>query len=111
MKQYLQIVGAVIGFFLVIFAIGWVAQGNDFFMMKVFAPKYEQVRHDVFKQSQAYVDGKVSELQQYMLEYHKAGPEHKAALKTVIVRESVKVDEDKLPSDLRGFIRNLKSDR
>lgn len=95
---------------LVIFAIGWAVQGNDFFMYKIFAPQYEQVRHDTFKNSQAYTDGKVQELQQYMLEYNKALPEHKAALKTVIVRESAKVDESYLPSDLRAFISRLKNE-
>ncbi|EKD58361.1 MAG: hypothetical protein ACD_56C00146G0020 [uncultured bacterium] len=91
-------------------AIGWFTQGNEFFMYKFFAPKQEQVRHDTFKNSQAYVDGKVEELQQYMLEYKKAAPEHKAALKTVIIRESVKVDEKYLPSDLNSFISRLKSE-
>ena len=85
-------------------------QGNDFFMYKVFAPQYEQTRHDVFKRSQAYTDGKVQELQQYMLEYNKANPEHKAALKTVIIRESVNVDWNDLPSDLQAFITRLKNE-
>lgn len=83
-----------------IFLIAWMVQGNDFFMYKVFAPAQEQVRHDVFKHSQAYTDGMVQDLQRYMLEYQKASPEHKIALKTVIIRESAKVDEKYLPSDL-----------
>jgi hypothetical protein len=93
-----------------IFLIAWMVQGNDFFMYKIFAPQYEQVRHDTFKHSQAYTDGKVQELQQYMLEYNKALPEHKAALKTVIVRECANVDWNKLPSDLQAFISRLKNE-
>jgi hypothetical protein len=91
-----------------IFLIAWMVQGNDFFMYKVFGPKYEQARHEIFKTSQSYVDGKVQELQQYMLEYNKAEAAHKSALKTVIIRESVNVDEKFLPSDLRDFIKGLK---
>lgn len=95
---------------IVMMGIGWLVQGNEFFMYKFWAPKQEQVRHDVFKNTQAYTDGKVQELQQYMLEYQKAAPEHKAALKTVIIRESAKVDEKYLPSDLSSFITRLKSE-
>jgi hypothetical protein len=94
----------------ILLGLGWFVQGNDFFMYKFFAPKQEQVRHDVFKNTQAYTDGMVQELQQYMLEYDKANPGHKAALKTVIIRESTKVDEKYLPSDVRDFINRLKTE-
>lgn len=102
--------GVIVLVLVVLMGLGWIVQGNDFFMYKFFAPKQEQVRHDVFKNSQAYTDGMVQELQQYMLEYHKAGPEHKAALRTVIVRQSTKVDEKYLPSDLVAFIRQMKAE-
>jgi hypothetical protein len=92
-----------------IFLIAWMVQGNDFFIYKVFGSKYEQTRHEIFKTSQSYVDGKVQELQQNMLEYQKGSPEVKAMLKTVIIRESAKVDENFIPSDLRAFINGLKN--
>jgi hypothetical protein len=103
------IVGLCVLGLVVILGLTWFVQGNDFFMYKFFAPKYEQVRHDTFKNSQAYTDGMVEELQQYMLEYQKADSEHKAALKTVIIRQSAKVDEKYLPSDVRNFVDRLKS--
>lgn len=90
--------------------LGWFGRAEQLVQNKVFAPKEEQVRHDVFKNSQAYTDGMVAELQQYMLEYHKAGPDHKAALRTVIIRQSTKVDERYLPSDLASFIRQMKAE-
>lgn len=95
---------------IILMGAGWFVQGNDFFMYKFFAPKQAQVRYDVFKNTQSYVDGMIGELQQDMLEYYKAEPEHKAALKTVIIRESAKVDEKYLPSDLRDFINKLRAE-
>lgn len=96
--------------FLVLVGISWLVQGNEFFMYKFWTPKQEQIRHDVFKNTQAYTDGKTQELQQYMLEYYKVAPEHKTALKTIIIRESAKVDEKYLPSDLSSFIARLKTE-
>lgn len=105
-----KIVGIVVGVLVVVLVLTWIGQGNDFFMYKFFAPRQVEVQHEVFKNSQAYVDGMVQNLQQYMLEYQKAEKEHKDALKTVIIRESGKIDEKYLPSDLRAFIHKLKSE-
>lgn len=109
----LKVAGIVIGVVIVIIVLAWIFQGNDFFLYKAFAPKYEQTRHDVFKNSQAYTDGKVQELQQYMLDYKKAETSagHKAALKTVIIRESAKIDWKYLPNDLQVFINGLKAEQ
>lgn len=102
-------VGITVVILIAVLGLTWLVQGNDFFMYKVFAPKYEQVRHDTFKQSQAYNDGAVNQLQAYWLEYQKATPEHKQALASVIVRESANVDENRMPSDLRAFVFGLRN--
>jgi hypothetical protein len=103
-------IGLGVLFLLAIFAIAWAVQGNEFFMYKVFAPAQEQVRHDVFKKSQAYTDGMVRDLRRYKMEYDKADPGHKAALKQIIITESDKVDAQYLPSDLIIFIDRLKNE-
>ena len=41
--------------------ITWLAQGNDFFMYKVFAPRYATVQRQVFEQTPSYVKGMVQE--------------------------------------------------
>jgi hypothetical protein len=106
MKTFFIIIGVIVGILL----FTWLVEGNNFFLYKYFAPQKEQVRHDVFKNSQAYTDGMVEELQSYMLEYNKADAEAKAALKTVIIRQSAKVDEKYLPDDLKDFIQALKDE-
>jgi hypothetical protein len=50
--------GALLG----ILGLTWVFQGNDFFLTRFFAPKYEQVRRETFENSKAYRDGMVQEL-------------------------------------------------
>ena len=58
-----HVIGLIIAFFVLMFGLTWAVQGNDFFMYKVFAPKYEQVRRTTFEQSKAYNQGMVQELQ------------------------------------------------
>ncbi len=101
-------------FFLVIGAgIGWFAQGNEFFLYKVLAPKREAVRREVFEQSKAFNQGMVQELQNMQFEYVKADTAHKAALAGIILHRSADFDFDdpRVPNDLKVFVTELKRSR
>lgn len=89
-------------------AVGFVVQGYDFFVYRYFAPKYEQVRHDTFKQSQAYNDGVAQELQNMQTQYLQADAEHKKLLAAVIIRTVASYDESRLPSHLREFVDQIR---
>lgn len=91
--------------------LAWLIQGNDFFLYKVFAPKYEQVRRETFEQSKAYNQGMIQELQNMQFEYAKATPEQKDALASIILHRAADYPEDKMPSDLREFVQKLKRER
>jgi len=106
-KTFMFIACGIFGLFLVM----WVVQGHDFFMYKVFAPAYEQARRETFEQSKAYNEGMKQELQNMMFEYVKATPEHKDALASIILHRTADYDVDKLPEDLRDFIKGLRKER
>lgn len=89
----------------------WLLQGNDFFMFKVFAPKYEAVRRETFEQSKAYRQGMIQELQAMQFQYVQAKPEQKSALASLILHRSADFDQEVLPADLRTFINSLKLER
>jgi len=93
----------------VMFGVAWVVKGNDFFMMKVFAPREEAVRRDTFEQSKAYTQGQVQELQNMQFDYAKATPEQQTALASIILHRAADFDETKLSSDLRAFVGSLRS--
>lgn len=95
-----------------IFGLTWIGQGNDFFLYKVFAPKYEEVRHDVFKNSQAYLDGKVTNLSKLKMDYAKADTdEHRCAIRAMAVREaSTVITDTRMPVDLIRWINKLQGD-
>ena len=73
-----------------------------------YAPKYEQVRYDTFKQSQTYNDGMLRDLQDLQMEYTKANDEQKAALKAIILHRFAVYDVDRLPPDLQSFYNSLR---
>ena len=91
-----------------ILGLAWLVQGNDFFLYKTFAPKYEQVRRETFEQSKAYNEGMLQQLRQDQMEYIKATSDQKKALASVILHQYAGYDETKLPQDLRDFLNSLK---
>jgi hypothetical protein len=97
------------GFIAIILGVTWIFQGNDFFLYRYFAPKYEQTRRDVFEQSKAYRQGMVMELQSMRFQYEQASPEHKEALASIILHRSADFDPEAMPPDLRSFIAGLRN--
>ena len=91
-----------------ILGLTWVFQGNDFFLYRAFAPKYEAVRRQTFEQSKAYNQGVQQELQNMEFEYVQADPAHKAALASIILHRAADYDESKLSPDLATFIDGLR---
>jgi hypothetical protein len=92
---------AILAVFLVVGSI------LSFYLYSYFAPKYEQVRYDTFKQSQSYNDGMLRDLQDLRMEYVKANDEQKAAIKYIAIHRFSVYDIDRLPVDLRVFYQEL----
>jgi len=106
----MKIAGLIVGCLVVILGLSWVTQGNDFFLYKVFAPQYEQVRRETFEESKAYNQGMIQELQNMQFEYVKADDGHKAALADLILHRAADYPAERMPVDLRAFIHGLKSE-
>jgi hypothetical protein len=105
MKPILAIVGGVVGFG----ALVWGVAYHELIFTSFFAPKFENVRRNTFEQSKSFRTGAVQELQNMQFEYIKASPEHKVALKDIIIHRAAEVPEDAIPQDLYNFIQGLKT--
>lgn len=108
-RDALKVIGVVILALVVLLGITWLAQGNDWFLYKVFAPKYEQTRRDVFETSRAFNQGLNQEIANMRFQYEQAEPEHKDALRSIILHR-VAGDEDHLSPDLQAWVTNLKGE-
>ena len=87
---------------------GWVFQGNDFFLYKVFAPKYEQVRRETFEQTKSYRQGMVQELENMQLAYVKADSAGKRAMAPIILHRAADAQPSTLTPDLNSFLTELR---
>ena len=106
-----KIVGVLVLVLVVMMALGWLVQGNDFFMYKFFAPKQEQVRREVFENSRAFNQGMVQELENMQRDYIKEkDPNAKTALASIILHRAsgYNLDDPIVSADLRSFIADLK---
>jgi hypothetical protein len=103
-------IGWPIFFVLLFFGIGWVVQGNEFFMYKFFAPREEAVHRQTFEESKAYNDGMAQELSQMELDYVKGDKDQKAALRSVILHRIAGYDTSRLSPDLQGFVSGVRRD-
>jgi hypothetical protein len=104
--------------FLPVFVLGvgisWLVQGNDFFVYKVFAPKYENARREVFENSKAYNQGMIQELQNMMFDYIKTEDANaKSNLASIILHRAADYDlnDERVPVNLRNFVEGLRNDR
>lgn len=111
MREKLTMVLIGVGALIMLLALGWVFQGQDYFLYKMFAPKYEAVRRQTFEQSKAYNQGMIQELQNMQLEYIKGTKSQKEAMASIILHRAADYDENRLPSDLKAFIQQLRADQ
>ena len=92
--------GVIIVISIIIFSIGLARLGY----YKFFEPKKENIRREVFEQTQSYTHGKIQDLAKYMLEYNKAGMNEKETIRQVIIIRFAEFDETKIrPVNLRNF--------
>lgn len=106
----LKIVGLVaavfIGLVILTFATGLVDLGY----FKFFEPKKENIRREVFEQTQSYVHGKLQDLAKYKKEYDEAETqEDKDAIRSVILLRFAEFDESHVASpNLKQFLITMR---
>jgi hypothetical protein len=104
MNQAIRDIGTII---LVIAIVVGVAFGA-LYAYKYFAPRYENARREVFENTRSYNEAKLQDLVKYRLEYLKASEEDKPILAQTILHMFANYDEDRLPYELRNFLRDIK---
>ena len=103
--SFKELVATLAVIVLVMIGITWIAQGSDFFLYKVFAPKIEAVRRETFVQSQAYNEGVAQEVRQAQLDYARAStPDQKAAICSYVAHFAGGYETSRLPSNLQSFV-------
>lgn len=94
-------IGIAIALFVVILGLTWLVQGNGWFMYKVFAPKYEQVRRETYEQTKSYKQGLIQRLDNLCLQVAKADEGHKSMINDTIRQEFAEWDIADVPAYLQ----------
>jgi cytochrome c-type biogenesis protein CcmH/NrfG len=90
--------------------LSWGATANSFELFRVFAPRQEAVRRQVFKQSQAYNDGMANQLADLQREYANAtDTAHKLLLLSSIYHRYAAFDDATLPPDGQMFLASVRA--
>jgi len=103
LKALLIVVGIAVTLAAVVTGVNLLGFTNFAF----FTPKVEQVRYNTFKQSQAYNDGMLRDLQELKMQYIQANPEQQAMLKSIVLHRFSVYDINRLPSDLQTFYHTI----
>ena len=105
-RAFLAIVCAMV----LMYGLGFLATGGDLAIYRFWGPKRANAEREVFLNTNAYIQGKVSLLTQLRLNYEQSDGAQRAMLRTTIITEAAQVDNSKLPPDLAGFIARLKGE-
>ncbi len=103
MRDGFKVTGVIIGLILLMVGgsyayLGW---------YKDYAPRMQDAKHKVFKQTQGYIDGKITHLTRLRLDYQIKSEAHRSALRSIILAEASTVNRSRLPYDLRMFLETL----
>ena len=96
------------GIFAWFLALVWLGKAHQIAWLSFWSPKEEQVRREVFEQTKSYKQGMIQDLRNMQFEYVQAKPEHKSALRSIILHRSADFPVSDLPSDLQTFLSSLK---
>jgi len=102
----MKVVASIFGVIAFIGTLVALTVGGRFFsleMNKFFAPKEENMRREVFKNTQSFVQGKSQMLTKLRYEYSKA--EDKEPVKAMVRHISAGLDTTKLTIELEQFVQ------
>lgn len=98
-----------IGLFVILIVAAFVLELTDLGFFKFFEPKRENIRREVFEQTQSYVHGKIQELAKYYNEYQTADEDGKEVIRQVIIVQFAQFDVDNIDSEiLKQFLVNMR---
>lgn len=99
-----KVVGGVIAFLIVIYAIGFLTTGGDLAIYSFWAPKQANAENRVFHETQAFTDGKIQNIGQECFAYNAAEGDQKTAFASEIRNEAATIDINKLPPDEKSCV-------
>jgi hypothetical protein len=105
----MKIIGLTLLGFIVLLGFVWIAEGNDFFMYKVFAPAQAAVERQTFEQTKSYNQGMIQTLRSEQLQYENGDDKTKDMVAAYVWGQYADYNQDMLPGDLKNFMSEVHS--
>jgi len=83
--------------------------GLSLAVYKTFAPAYMSAETDAYRHNKSYIEGTIRDLRDLRVQYLSCAPEHRDALRGLILHRAGELDWDRLPNDLRSFLNELEA--
>lgn len=109
-KGTLQVLAGTVAVIAVIVGLAFGAPWLKLQVMRMYGTKLESVRTDIYRENKSYVEGTVRDLRELHVDYVKANPSQQETLKHLILQRANELDWDRLPSDVREFLNELKGE-
>lgn len=110
-KTILVSISIFFGIIILFLTLVWLGKAHQIAWLSFWSPKEEQVRREVFEQTKSYKQGMIQDLHNMQFEYIQAKPEHKMALRSIILHRVADFPVSDLPSDLQTFMYSLKAEQ
>jgi len=105
MKEVFIAIGVFVGVVILFFVIDYTGLMWESFI----GPKREDVRREIFEETKSYNEGKEQDLLNFRLEYMQAETDvEREAIASTIRMMFADYDENKLSSELRSFLKEIK---
>jgi len=109
MKERLRVFGMSVGGLILVLALIVSLSFFGLWYYKFFGPKKENIRREIFENTQSYVQGKAQDLAKYYEEYSKADSNGKESIRQLVILRFAELDETKLQSPrLRSFLVTMR---
>lgn len=102
----------VLTFIFGLLAIGWLLAANDIAMQSFFGVAKENVKREIFEQSQSYVEGKRQDLEKYRFEYITSKDEiEKEAIRSLIFHSFANVNDKLFEGESYKFLHAMRNNK
>lgn len=89
-------------------ALTFVGTAYNYGMFKFWAPKFENVKRQVFENTYSYKRGTIQDLRDYQQAWITGDSVHKQGLKPMIIGAADQIPQDELPPDLAQFVVSVR---
>ena len=108
MKDGFKVFGYAFLVLLAIYVLGFFATGGELAIYRFWAPQMEDVKREVFEQTQSYVQGKNTYIARLRRDYESSEGPQRESIHRLILSEAETIDEGNLTASNRAFVNSLR---